>query len=111
MGRENQRRRISSLGRNRGERRTDELRPAFNEQRMIMPPLAVADLRGGATKLGARIGDVFLIALPARFGAVGGEDKSEGALDAIVRHLFQSLAEKRTGVAHADVDGKLIVQD
>ena len=51
----------------------DELHPALNEQRVIMPTVAEIDGRGVAGKLGTGVGDVLLVTLPARLGS--GETK------------------------------------
>jgi hypothetical protein len=58
----------------------------------------------------ARVGNIFLITLPTRFGSVRRKDEAEGALIAIVAICLASR-EERTRVAHADVNRQSMVQE
>src|SRR5574341_1424336 len=106
---ENQRRAHSHIRLDSFHRRFNELRPGLDEKWMVMPAVAVIDFGRCSSKLLAGIGDIYLIALPARFGSVRRENKPKRALNPGLGHLLQCLDKKRAGVAHADVDGKVAI--
>ena len=74
------------------------------KQRMIVPAVAVIDLRGLAANLSARIGDILLIALPACFGSMRRKDKAQGLSRFRVVSFVLASRGKTGWVAHADVN-------
>ena len=68
-----------------GKARLNQFCPGLDEKGMIVPSGTVSDFRRFSTQFHARVGDVLLIAIPARLGSVGREDESQSPPDSIVQ--------------------------
>src|SRR5882724_9461330 len=96
VGRENEICGQARVGWDVSEARSNKFCPGLDEKGMVVPTGAVSDFRRFSTQCHTRVGDVLLIAFPARLGFVGREDESQSPPDSVVRHSFKCLTEKRT---------------
>ena len=91
------------LARNSGKGRLNQLGPALDEKRMVVPSSAILDFRRVAADLQSRVSHVLLVAIPACFGLVRREDESHCTLNPVGSHSPERIDEKRSGVAHSDI--------
>ena len=80
--------------------------PSLDKKGMVMPDGTVVNLRHVVSQLRPGVGDVFLIAVPARFGSVWRKNKPQRFSDSVAGHLFHCLNEEGTHVTHTDIDGE-----
>jgi hypothetical protein len=86
VGGENKRRVRALLIRHVRKLGVNKLRPCLYEERMVVPTGTILDSRRMGAQFRAGVGNILLIALPARFGSMRRKNKTEHVLDSAASH-------------------------